>query len=198
FDELFQPWIDEDEEFPPTPTDPAVQAPEIAIATPSTTLIFEGTPEITISPSVFESLPPDTSVHGIETPIDDVDSNLYEPYIAPEAVSEASSSIPVNADVTPNSPIAHVQKWTKDHPLDNVIGDIQRPISTKKQIQTDAMWCFFNEFTSHIKLDEYGEVLKNKARLVAKGYRQEAGIDFEESFALVARLEAIRLFIANA
>ncbi|GJS04479.1 retrovirus-related pol polyprotein from transposon TNT 1-94 [Tanacetum coccineum] len=43
-----------------------------------------------------------------------------------------------------------------------------------------------------IKLDEYGDVLKNKARLVAKGYRQEAGIDFEESFAPVARLEAIR------
>nr|GEY53900.1 copia protein [Tanacetum cinerariifolium] len=47
-------------------------------------------------------------------------------------------------------------------------------------------------------LDEYGEVLKNKAQLVAKGYRQEAGIDFEESFAPVVRLEAIRLFIAHA
>nr|GFA65321.1 Gag-Pol polyprotein [Tanacetum cinerariifolium] len=133
------------EEFPPTPTAPvnapAVQAPEIAIATPSTTLISEGAPAATISPSVFESSPQDTSVHGIETLIDDVKSNLYEPYIAPEAVSEASFSTPVNADVTPNSPIAH---------------------------------------------------------LVAKGYRQEAGIDFEESFAPVARLEAIRLFIANA
>nr|GEV68927.1 retrovirus-related Pol polyprotein from transposon TNT 1-94 [Tanacetum cinerariifolium] len=49
-----------------------------------------------------------------------------------------------------------------------------------------------------IKLDEYGDVLKNKDRLVAKGYRQEVGIDFEESFALVARIEAIRIFIANA
>ncbi|GJY98987.1 retrovirus-related pol polyprotein from transposon TNT 1-94 [Tanacetum coccineum] len=49
-----------------------------------------------------------------------------------------------------------------------------------------------------VKLDEYGDVLKNKARLVAKGYRQEEGIDFEESFAPVARIEAIRLFIANA
>ncbi|GJT94002.1 retrovirus-related pol polyprotein from transposon TNT 1-94 [Tanacetum coccineum] len=48
------------------------------------------------------------------------------------------------------------------------------------------------------KLDEYGDVLKNKARLVAKGYRQEEGIDFEESFAPVARIEAIRIFIANA
>ncbi|GKG35181.1 retrovirus-related pol polyprotein from transposon TNT 1-94, partial [Tanacetum coccineum] len=40
-----------------------------------------------------------------------------------------------------------------------------------------------------VKLDEYGDVLKNKARLVAKGYRQEEGIDFEESFAPVARIE---------
>ncbi|GJS00362.1 retrovirus-related pol polyprotein from transposon TNT 1-94 [Tanacetum coccineum] len=40
-----------------------------------------------------------------------------------------------------------------------------------------------------VKLDEYGDVLKNKARLVAKGFRQEEGLDFEESFALVARLE---------
>nr|GEY16855.1 retrovirus-related Pol polyprotein from transposon TNT 1-94 [Tanacetum cinerariifolium] len=49
-----------------------------------------------------------------------------------------------------------------------------------------------------VKLDEYGDVLKSKARLVAKGYSQEEGIDFEESFAPVARLEAIRIFIANA
>ncbi|GJX20514.1 retrovirus-related pol polyprotein from transposon TNT 1-94 [Tanacetum coccineum] len=49
-----------------------------------------------------------------------------------------------------------------------------------------------------VKLDEYGDVLKNKARLVAKGYQQEEGIDFEESFAPVARIEAIRIFIANA
>nr|GFA45183.1 retrovirus-related Pol polyprotein from transposon TNT 1-94 [Tanacetum cinerariifolium] len=50
----------------------------------------------------------------------------------------------------------------------------------------------------NVKLDEYGDVLKNKARLVAKGYRKEEGIDFEESFAPVGRNEAIRIFIANA
>ncbi|GJS19386.1 retrovirus-related pol polyprotein from transposon TNT 1-94 [Tanacetum coccineum] len=49
-----------------------------------------------------------------------------------------------------------------------------------------------------VKLDEYGDVLKNKAWLVEKGYRQEKGINFEESFAPVARIEAIRIFIANA
>ncbi|GJT13598.1 retrovirus-related pol polyprotein from transposon TNT 1-94 [Tanacetum coccineum] len=47
-----------------------------------------------------------------------------------------------------------------------------------------------------VKLDELGGILKNKARLVARGYRQEEGIDFEESFAPFARLEAIRIFLA--
>ncbi|GJS82534.1 retrovirus-related pol polyprotein from transposon TNT 1-94 [Tanacetum coccineum] len=54
------------------------------------------------------------------------------------------------------------------------------------------------ESSTHVKLDELGGVLKNKARLVARGYHQEEGIDFEESFALVARLEAICIFIAFA
>nr|GFA61834.1 retrovirus-related Pol polyprotein from transposon TNT 1-94 [Tanacetum cinerariifolium] len=47
----------------------------------------------------------------------------------------------------------------------------------------------------YVKLDKLGGVLKNKARLVARGYHQEEGIHFEESFAPVARLEAIRFFI---
>nr|GFA20779.1 retrovirus-related Pol polyprotein from transposon TNT 1-94 [Tanacetum cinerariifolium] len=46
-----------------------------------------------------------------------------------------------------------------------------------------------------VKLDELGGILNNKARLVARGYHQEEGIDFEESFTSVARLEAIRIFL---
>ncbi|GJT17695.1 retrovirus-related pol polyprotein from transposon TNT 1-94 [Tanacetum coccineum] len=54
-----------------------------------------------------------------------------------------------------------------------------------------------NEF-ERLELDELGGILKNKARLVARGYHQEEGIDFEESFAPVTRLEAIRIFLAFA
>ncbi|GJZ97157.1 retrovirus-related pol polyprotein from transposon TNT 1-94 [Tanacetum coccineum] len=49
-----------------------------------------------------------------------------------------------------------------------------------------------------VKTDEFGGVLNNKARLVAQGFRQDEGIDFEESFAPVSRIEAIRIFVANA
>nr|GEW00546.1 retrovirus-related Pol polyprotein from transposon TNT 1-94 [Tanacetum cinerariifolium] len=51
--------------------------------------------------------------------------------------------------------------------------------------------------TNGVKHDEYGDVLKNKARFVAKGFRQKGGINFEKSFAPVARIEAIHIFIAN-
>ncbi|KAI3696584.1 hypothetical protein L6452_28974 [Arctium lappa] len=52
-------------------------------------------------------------------------------------------------------------------------------------------WVFRN------KMDEVGTVIRNKARLVAQGYRQEEGIDYDETFAYVARLEAIRIFLAH-
>ncbi|GJT51055.1 retrovirus-related pol polyprotein from transposon TNT 1-94 [Tanacetum coccineum] len=252
---MFQ-WFDDDEVVPIPPVVPitpvnvpAAPAPENANGSPSTTVISEGAPAVTESLLPHQIPLPDTSDSDVETLFDHVDSNVFDTYNAPETGSEASSSNSVNIDVTPNNQLPHVQKWTQAHPLENIIGDKDRPVSTRKQLETDAMWCFFNEFLTHvepktykqalehscwieamqeeiheferldvwilvpcpdniliiplkwifkIKLDEYGDVLKNKARLVAKGYRQEAGIDFEESFAPVARLEAIRLFIAHA
>nr|GEV96275.1 retrovirus-related Pol polyprotein from transposon TNT 1-94 [Tanacetum cinerariifolium] len=53
-------------------------------------------------------------------------------------------------------------------------------------------WLFKN------KHDEEETVIRNKSRLVVRGYRQEEGIDIKESFALVARMEAIRIFLAYA
>ncbi|GJU14854.1 integrase, catalytic region, zinc finger, CCHC-type containing protein [Tanacetum coccineum] len=212
-------------------------------------LSSKGAPAVTDSLLPHQKPLPDTSDSDDETLFDHVDSNVFDTHNAPETASEASSSNSVNIDVTPNNQLPHVQKWTQAHPLENIIGDKDRPVSTRKQLETDAMWCFFNEFLTHvepktykqalehscwieamqeeiheferldvwilvpcpdniliiplkwifkIKLDEYGDVLKNKARLVAKGYRQEAGIDFEESFAPVARLEAINFFNAYA
>jgi len=62
----------------------------------------------------------------------------------------------------------------------------------KKRSVIGTKWVFRN------KTDETGIVTRNKARLVAKGYSQEEGIDFDETFAPVARLEAIRIFLAYA
>ncbi|GJY67074.1 retrovirus-related pol polyprotein from transposon TNT 1-94 [Tanacetum coccineum] len=82
------------------------------------------------------------------------------------------------------------QRWTKDHPLQQVIGNPSQSVRTRRQLETDGEMCLF-------ALTE-NTVIRNKSRLVAKGYAQKEGIDFEESFAPVARLEAVRLFIAYA
>ncbi|GJW99543.1 retrovirus-related pol polyprotein from transposon TNT 1-94 [Tanacetum coccineum] len=95
-------------------------------------------------------------------------------------------------------------RWTKDHPLEQVIGNPSQSIRTRRQLETDGemfdrplcktvinlKWVWKN------KRDEENSVIRNKARLVAMGYGQKKGIDFEESFAPVARLEAFRLFVA--
>ncbi|KAI3718425.1 hypothetical protein L6452_19296 [Arctium lappa] len=62
----------------------------------------------------------------------------------------------------------------------------------KGKISIGTKWVFRN------KMDEDGVVIRNKARLVAKGYCQEEGIDYDETFSLVARLEAIRIFLTFA
>ncbi|GKD31466.1 retrovirus-related pol polyprotein from transposon TNT 1-94, partial [Tanacetum coccineum] len=125
------------------------------------------------------------------------EGSLYE-----DSTSQGSSS-----NVRPiHSPFELLGRWTKDHPIANVIIDPSRSVSTKKQLQTDDMWCYFDAFLTlvepknfkQVKIDKFGGVLKNKARLVAQGFRQEEGIDFKESFASVARIKAIRIFVSNA
>ncbi|GKC09056.1 retrovirus-related pol polyprotein from transposon TNT 1-94 [Tanacetum coccineum] len=114
-----------------------------------------------------------------------------------ESLLEDSTSQGSSSNVRPiYTPLESLGRWTKDHLIANVIGDPSRSGSTRKKLQTDAMWCYLDAFLT--LTDEFGGVLKNKARLVAQGFRQEEGINFEESFALVARIEAIRIFVVNA
>jgi len=62
----------------------------------------------------------------------------------------------------------------------------------------DAMNVIGTKWVFRNKMDENGNIVRNKARLVAEGYNQEEGIDFDETYALVARLEAVRLLLAYA
>nr|GEZ63180.1 ribonuclease H-like domain-containing protein [Tanacetum cinerariifolium] len=86
--------------------------------------------------------------------------------------------------------------WTKDHPLEQVIGNPSQSVRTRRQLELDGEMCMF-ALTKN-KPDEENTVIRNKSRLMAKGYAQKEGVDFKESFAPVARLEAVRFFIAYA
>ncbi|GKC52548.1 retrovirus-related pol polyprotein from transposon TNT 1-94 [Tanacetum coccineum] len=110
------------------------------------------------------------------------DDPLHE-FLHEDSTSQGSSS-----NVRPtHTPFESLGRCTKDHPIANVIGDPSRhgSMQCKKK--------FMN-----LKGYKFGNWCRNKARLVAQGFRQEEGIDFKESFALVARIEAIRIFVANA
>nr|GFA37653.1 putative ribonuclease H-like domain-containing protein [Tanacetum cinerariifolium] len=89
-------------------------------------------------------------------------------------------------------------RWTKDHPLEQVIRNPSQSIRTRRQLDSDAEMCMFALTLWKNKRDEENTVIRNKSRLVDKGYAQKEGVNFEESFVPVARLEAVRLFIAYA
>nr|GFC17938.1 retrovirus-related Pol polyprotein from transposon TNT 1-94 [Tanacetum cinerariifolium] len=140
-------------------------------------------------------------------------------------------------------------RWTKDHPLEQVIRNPSQSVRTRRQLESDVEMCIFALTVSRTKTknikeamadsawiesmqeelhqfdrldvwelvdrplctnvinlkwlwknkhDEENNVIRNKSLLVAKGYAQKEGVDFEESFVPVARLEAVRLFIVYA
>ncbi|GJV49768.1 putative ribonuclease H-like domain-containing protein [Tanacetum coccineum] len=172
--------------------------------------------------------------HDIE--VAHMSNDLYFGVPIPEVPSDqSSSSDSIHTIVHPNHQISkHNSKWTKDHPLENIIGELARTVSTRLQLHEQALFCYYDAFLTvvepktykdtltqscwieamqeelneferlevwelvprpdkvmvitlkwiyKVKLDELGGILKNKARLVARGYRQEEGIDFEDSFA---------------
>ncbi|GKA55110.1 retrovirus-related pol polyprotein from transposon TNT 1-94 [Tanacetum coccineum] len=92
----------------------------------------------------------------------------------------------------------------KDHPIVNVIGDPSHFVSTRKKLQTDAMWCYFDAFLTSVEPKNFKQAMTESSCIDAmqeeinEFKRQEEGIDFEESFAPVARIEAICIFVANA
>ncbi|GJV03639.1 copia protein [Tanacetum coccineum] len=228
---LFQPMFDEYMEPPrverPVSHALAVLVPVNSAGTPSSTTIDQDAPSPSHSqsssalqsPSLHQGVAAESTLME-DNPFAPIDNHPFINVLAPEPSLAESPYV--------SQTLHHLEKWSKDHPLDNIIGNPSRPVSTRKQLATDALWCLLlqamqdeiHEFNRlqvwelvpqpdcvmiialkwiyKVKLDEYGDVLKNKARLVAKGYRQEEGINFEESFAPVACIEVIRIFIANA
>nr|GEW65835.1 putative ribonuclease H-like domain-containing protein [Tanacetum cinerariifolium] len=266
WDLLFQPMFDELLNPPPSVDPQALEVIALIVeviplvqaestGSPSSNLVDQDAPLPSKSQTTTETqsavIPQDVEEDNLDIKVTHMGNDLLSGVPIPKVTSAQSSSIvSPHTIVQPDHQIPqHTSKWTKDHPLDNIIGQLSRPISTRLQLYKQALFCYYDAFLTlvepktykealtqscwmeamqeelnevwelvphpdkvmvitlkwiyKVKLDELGGILKNKARLVARGYRQEEGIDFEgidfeESFASVARLEAIRIFIAYA
>nr|GEW80591.1 copia protein [Tanacetum cinerariifolium] len=106
----------------------------------------------------------------------------------------------VNVSPTPTTRIHTIDPKTQ------ILGDPMSAVQTRSKFQIQKVWILVDfpfekkairtKWVYRNKKDERGVVVKNKARIVAQGHRQEEGIDYEEVFAPVARIEAISIFLA--
>ncbi|GKF04886.1 retrovirus-related pol polyprotein from transposon TNT 1-94 [Tanacetum coccineum] len=189
----------------------------VSTGSPSSTTVDQDAPSPSNSQTAPKTqssiIPNDVEEDNHDLDVAHMNNNPFFGIPIPENDSKASSSSDVIPTVVQSAaPYSeHVTKWTKDYPLDNIIGELERHVSTRLQLHEQALFCYYDAFLSSVEpktykdaltqscwieaiqeeLNEFELILKNKACLVARGYHQEEGIDFEESFALVARLDAI-------
>ncbi|KAJ9538853.1 LOW QUALITY PROTEIN: hypothetical protein OSB04_031586 [Centaurea solstitialis] len=175
-----------------------------------------------------------------------VQSQVPPPFTSLTTTRQPKFYIDLRIEPLPPQPLPHTTKWTRSHPLHQVIGSTSTPVKTRSATQNECLFAAFlsRHEPSHVtealgisdwvttmqeelnqferlgvwrlvprpknktiidlkwifknKKDEDGIVTRNKARLVAKGYKQQERIDYDETFAPVASLEAIRIFLAYA
>nr|GEU58063.1 putative ribonuclease H-like domain-containing protein [Tanacetum cinerariifolium] len=160
----------------------------------------------TLVPTVRQISPNSTNTFSA-VELEDITYSDYEDDVGAEGdFNNLETSITV-------SPIP-TTRVHKDHPVTQIIGDLSLATQTRSmtrellQFKMQKVWVLVNlpygkraigtKWVFRNKKDERGIVVRNKARLVAQGHTQEEGIDYKEVFTLVARIEAIRLFLAYA
>ncbi|GJT46182.1 retrovirus-related pol polyprotein from transposon TNT 1-94 [Tanacetum coccineum] len=249
-DNLFGPMFEEyyEQKSSDTPIYSAAQPTQVHEDSPSTSSIIvdthEAPPVVTTSDEQTSPISLTEADEFNQEDTADFDGNAqfvpYNPLSHEEIESSTTALEPSNVqNFHQVQPSTHI--WTKDHPLDQVIGDPSKPVMTRQRLHTDSEVCMYALTVSTIepknikeamadhswiesmqdelnqferlqvwelvprpegkniialkwlwknKCDAENIVVRNKTRLVAKGYKQEEGIDFEESFAHVARLSS--------
>nr|GEV48756.1 putative reverse transcriptase domain-containing protein [Tanacetum cinerariifolium] len=140
-------------------SEPVIIAPKpaVSIGTPSSTTIDQDAPLTSTSETPPETLSPviplgvEEANHDIE--VAHIDNNPFVEFLIPEPSSEESSTqvvIPKHVHSI-NQPPGHLNKWTKDHPIDNAIGDHSRLVSSRQKLQDEALFYYFNAFISFVE-----------------------------------------------
>nr|GFA11246.1 hypothetical protein [Tanacetum cinerariifolium] len=195
------------------------QEPQVRQTSTVSTSIADTAPILTNSSSHATNVPITSQDVDELNPNAMVDGNMFVNPFANSSTSAVAASSSQNVDPSNMhmfyQPYPHEFQWTKDHPLEQNVKEAMTDAAWIESMQEELLqfkrldvwvlvpapnnispltleWLFKN------KHDEEQTVIRNKSRLVVRGYRQEEVIDFEESFSSVARMEAIRIFLAYA
>ncbi|GKD61468.1 hypothetical protein Tco_1298977 [Tanacetum coccineum] len=156
WDRLFQPMFDE--YFNPPPS--AISSVQVA-ATPRAVDIADSPMSTSIDQDAQSTSIPLTKEHE-QSPIisQGVEESQKIPHFHDDPLHEDSTSQGSSSNVRPShTPFELLGKWTKNHPIVNVIRDPSRSVSTRKQLQTDAMWCYFDSFFTSVEPKNYKKVM---------------------------------------
>ncbi|GJY35844.1 putative ribonuclease H-like domain-containing protein [Tanacetum coccineum] len=214
WDILFQPMFDELLTPPPSVDYPAsevvaliheVVAPVSAVSTGSSfsTNVDQDAPSPSHSQTTPETqpliIPNNVEEDNHDIKIAHMGNDPYFGILIPKIPSDqSSSSASIHTIMHPDHQISkHNSKWTKDHPLENKIGKLARPVSTRLQLHEQALFCYYDAFLTSVEPKTYKDALTQSYWIEAM---QEELNEFKrlKSFALVARLEAIKIFLAFA
>ncbi|GKE99313.1 retrovirus-related pol polyprotein from transposon TNT 1-94, partial [Tanacetum coccineum] len=205
FDELLNPPSSVDRPAPEVIaliTKVVAPEPDASTSSPSSTTVDQDAPSPSNSQTTPETHSPvisnDVEEENHDLDVAHMDNDPFFSIPIPENNSEASSSSDVIPTIVqtaaPNS--EHNYKdaltqacWIKV--MQEELNEFERLEVWELVPRPDKVMVITLKWIYKVKLDELGGILKNKARLVARGYRQEEGIDFKESFALMAILDAI-------
>ncbi|GJR20070.1 putative ribonuclease H-like domain-containing protein [Tanacetum coccineum] len=207
WDMLFQPLFDEFLNPLPRVDHPApevfalineVIAPVLADLTgsPSSTTVDIDAPSLSNSQTTPETEPPiilndvEEDNHDIE--VAHMGNDLYFGVPIPEIPSnQSSSSNSIHTIMHPDHQISeHNSKWTKDHPLENIIGELARPVSTRLQLHEQTMFCYYDAFLTAVEPKTYKDALTQACWIEAM---QEELNEFErlEVWELVPRPDKV-------
>ncbi|GJU67752.1 retrovirus-related pol polyprotein from transposon TNT 1-94 [Tanacetum coccineum] len=208
WDLVFKPMFDEFHSPPASVASPVLvveaHAPIKSTGSPSSTTVDQDAPSLTTSQTTpqlqSQAIPLSAEEESHDLEVARMSNDPYFGIPILETVNAESSSLDViSTTVHPDAPISeHPTKWKKDHLIQNII---VKPNIFKEALThscwIEAMQEELNEF-EHLEVWELVPPPDKVMVITLKWIYKEEGIDFEESFALVARLEAVRIFLAFA
>ncbi|GJX70732.1 hypothetical protein Tco_0307903 [Tanacetum coccineum] len=129
----------------------------------------------------------------LHTPSNSQQHPITQPPIIPNDVfsDQSSSSDSIHTIVHPDHQISeHNSKWTKDHPLENIISELDRPVSTRLQLHEQALFCYYDAFLTVVEPKTYKDALTQSCWIEAM---QEELNEFErlEVWELVPRPDKV-------